>query len=223
MGVDRRAIASAALELLDEVGLDGLTVRRLAARLDVKSPALYWHFRSKQELLDMVAQLLQSRQDLGPPHEGEPWREWLARRARERRRLLLSHRDGARLVAGTRPGSAVVTALDSELQALVDRGFTPVRAVHAIVSLGHYVTGFVLEEQAERQRYAATGETAPEQMTEPQRDELLKATPILAAALRDGGELGGEEAFEVGLRMLIDGIAVGLDIDTSPRPNDPPL
>jgi TetR/AcrR family tetracycline transcriptional repressor len=43
------------LDVLDEVGIDGLTVRLLAGRLGVKSPALYWHLRNKQELLDAMA------------------------------------------------------------------------------------------------------------------------------------------------------------------------
>ncbi|MBB4935539.1 TetR/AcrR family tetracycline transcriptional repressor [Lipingzhangella halophila] len=209
--MDRQSIVHAALELLDEAGLDGLTVRRLATRLGVRSPALYWHVRNKQELLDEMAQELQARQDLGPPRAGEPWREWLTRRARERRRILLSRRDGARLVAATRPTAAAVNGFDAELAALVDRGFTPVRAMRAIVLLGHYITGFVLEEQADQQRHADTGETPPERMTEDQRTDLLRATPTLAAAIRDGGDPGGEAAFEDGLRMLIDGIAAGLE------------
>ena len=46
------AIVQAALDLLDETGMDGLTVRALASRLGVQAPALYWHVPSKQALLD---------------------------------------------------------------------------------------------------------------------------------------------------------------------------
>ncbi|WP_280469956.1 TetR family transcriptional regulator [Nocardia brasiliensis] len=48
-------IAQAALDLLDEVGLDGPTMRKVAAALDVQAPALYWHVANKRELLDAMA------------------------------------------------------------------------------------------------------------------------------------------------------------------------
>ena len=54
MALDRAQVVTAAIELLDEVGLDGLTLRRLAQELGVQAPALYWHFKDKQELLDQM-------------------------------------------------------------------------------------------------------------------------------------------------------------------------
>ena len=45
-------VIRAALDLLNEVGVDGLTTRKLAERLGVQQPALYWHFRNKRALLD---------------------------------------------------------------------------------------------------------------------------------------------------------------------------
>lgn len=53
--LDRAQVADTALRLLNEVGLDGLTLRRIATELDVKAPALYWHFANKQALLDELA------------------------------------------------------------------------------------------------------------------------------------------------------------------------
>ncbi len=48
----RDAVVDRALALADESGLEGLTIRKLAAELGVTPMALYWHFRSKEELLD---------------------------------------------------------------------------------------------------------------------------------------------------------------------------
>lgn len=198
--VNRSTIISAALELLEEGGLDELTMRKLAARLEVKSPALYWHFRNKQELLDEMARAVQARQDLGPPGEGERWREWLTRRARERREILLSHRDGARLVAGSSPGPDIAVTFDQELHALVLQGFTPVKAMRAITALGSYITGFVLEEQARlRREESPPGGAGQEQ-----------AVPTLMAAIRDGGPPDGPAAFEDGLALLLNGIEADL-------------
>ncbi|SFB48691.1 transcriptional regulator, TetR family [Amycolatopsis marina] len=198
--MDRSTIISAALEVLEEVGLDELTTRRLAARLQVKSPALYWHFRNKQELLDEMARSIQARQDLGPPRAGEQWRDWLVRRARERRDILLAHRDGARLIAGSSPGPGIAVMFDQELNALVLQGFTPVQAMRAITTLGSYITGFVLEEQARHGR------------DEPPPVDLDKAreTPTLLAAIREGGPPDGPIAFEDGLALVLGGIEASL-------------
>ena len=94
-GLTRQTIIQSALRLLDQVGLEGLTVRRLAAELGVQSPALYWHLRSKQELLDGMADAIIVAAGMGPPRAGESWRNWLARRARAYRGSLLAHRDFA--------------------------------------------------------------------------------------------------------------------------------
>ena len=53
-GLTKASIVAAALHLLDEVGMDGMTVRALAAKLDVKAPALYWHVRDKAELDELL-------------------------------------------------------------------------------------------------------------------------------------------------------------------------
>ena len=60
-GLDRQVIVNAALALLDEDGIDALTLRALAARLGVQAPALYWHVRNKQELLDEMGTEIERR------------------------------------------------------------------------------------------------------------------------------------------------------------------
>ena len=58
MKLQRDAVIRTALDLLDEVGIDGLSTRRLAERLGVQSPALYWHFKNKRALLDAMAKAM---------------------------------------------------------------------------------------------------------------------------------------------------------------------
>src|SRR5215475_10677409 len=105
MRLERQMVVRAALDLLNEVGLDGLTTRRLAEALGVQGPALYWHFKSKQELIDEMARALLD-QSYSPIQPGEDWAAWLENNARRMRRVLLSHRDGARVLAGYRPDNA---------------------------------------------------------------------------------------------------------------------
>jgi TetR/AcrR family transcriptional regulator, tetracycline repressor protein len=206
-GLTRQTIIQTALRLLDQVGLEGLTVRRLAAELGVQSPALYWHLRSKQELLDGMADAITVAPGMGPPDRGESWQHWLARRARAYRGSLLAHRDGARIVANARVSPATLRLFNEELAAMVDRGFTPVLALRTIMAVAHYVNGFVLQEQTSRQDDA--------QQQADQFAELAGlldggASSTLLTAIREDGSLLGEDAFEHGLRALIDGTAAAL-------------
>ncbi|WP_197034560.1 TetR/AcrR family transcriptional regulator C-terminal domain-containing protein [Glycomyces sp. NRRL B-16210] len=197
----RQTVVRAALVLLEEVGLDALSTRRLAAELGVKSPALYWHFRSKRELLEEMSATIQLAQDFSGPREGEAWRDWLARRTIEHRRVLLAHRDGARLVTATGPGPEVIAKVEGELAALVEVGFSPAAALRSVMALGHYVTGFVLAEQADDH-----GDSPP-----PGAAELLQTNPTFAAAIAEGGDPQSEAAFLHGLRLLLDGMKARLE------------
>ncbi|MET0236067.1 MAG: TetR/AcrR family transcriptional regulator C-terminal domain-containing protein [Kibdelosporangium sp.] len=188
-GLTRQILIEAGLRLLDEVGLDGLTVRRLAAEFDVKSPALYWHFRTKQELLDGMAEAIVTAPGMGPPRPGEPWQDWLFRRAHGYRDSLMAHRDGARIVVQSSTRSPeTIKAFEVELAAMVDRGFTPVSAMRTISAITFYVHGFVLQVQA------GTGGARPD----------LAGTPTLTAAVRAGGS--ADDMFDHGLRAMIDGV-----------------
>src|SRR5438034_11134936 len=129
MRLERRAVARVALRLLDEVGLDGLSLRRLAAELDVQAPALYWHFRSKQDLLDEMAQTMLTDQPWpAEPAPGQRWDDWLADRARARRRAMLAHPDGARIQAGTRPGRGHRPGIEALIRVLGAACFSPLAA-----------------------------------------------------------------------------------------------
>ena len=55
MKVNRDIIVQAALRLLDDTGLEDLTLRKLAQALDIQAPTLYWHFKSKDALIDEMA------------------------------------------------------------------------------------------------------------------------------------------------------------------------
>ncbi|PZR71867.1 MAG: TetR family transcriptional regulator, partial [Stutzerimonas stutzeri] len=48
-------IIEAAFRLLDESGIEGVSLRKLACNLGIRAPSLYWHFKSKQALIDAMA------------------------------------------------------------------------------------------------------------------------------------------------------------------------
>lgn len=198
----RASIIAAALDLVDEVGLDELTTRRLAVELEVKSPALYWHFTNKQALLDGIGDAIILGAGMGAPRRGEDWQGWIGRRARAYRTEMLSHRDGARIVSAVRNASPeTVRLFGDEVAAMADFGFDPALALSTIAIVTHYVTGFVLKEQAvaNAQPGQTTGEVNPM--------EILRgrALDTFVEAMRTGGNPLGEDIFEHGLRVLISG------------------
>src|ERR1700760_1857663 len=60
----RAVVVDRALQLADADGLEALTIRKLATDLGVTPMALYWHFRSKDELLEGLAERVWSEIDL---------------------------------------------------------------------------------------------------------------------------------------------------------------
>ncbi|WP_436762929.1 TetR/AcrR family transcriptional regulator C-terminal domain-containing protein [Streptosporangium sp. V21-05] len=202
MKLERDRIVTAALALLDEVGLDKLTLRRLAAELDVQAPALYWHFTGKQALLDEMADALSREIPLRPLADGQPWQDWLADRMRDQRRVLNSHRDAARLFTGARPGLNTLPVLQSALESLERAGFSPREALRGLFTLSNYVSGFVLEEQANPPQDARENlETA---------HRWLAGYPHLLAVFMESGHPQSEDTFEHGLSLILEGMRARL-------------
>ena len=100
--LDRDKLVAAAFEQLEEDGLDGLSMRRLAARLDVQAPALYWHVGDKAELLGLMARDIYASAYANTASAAD-WRDWLVRFGHALRAIFARHRDGALLCATARP------------------------------------------------------------------------------------------------------------------------
>jgi TetR/AcrR family tetracycline transcriptional repressor len=198
------------LSLLQKTGLDELTTRNLADALGVKSPALYWHFRSKADLLDAMADALVQDAGMGPPRSGEAWQDWLARRARAYRSSLLAYPDSARIVASAKSLSpATVATFNEELDALLGFGFDAVHALQAITALTNYVSGYVFVLQTRGWQQPASKIDAA---SASEANPLSDGNPsVLMTAIAEGGSPYSETSFEYGLQALIDGLAAALN------------
>lgn len=201
MKIHREQIIDTAILLLDRDGLEGVTVRRVAAELDVQAGALYWHVRSKQDLLDEMANVLLSEQfahmeGLAP---GQDWSDWLQEVCMRLRQAMLAHREGARVVAGARFGRAVLLAQLTEmiLRSLQDAGFS-LRMAYLTYSVTiSYVYGFVIEEQA-----------APGPDKKPQRKADFSDKPTLVAVLHENhvNKYTPDIDFLAGLELILAGV-----------------
>lgn len=147
MALDLEQIAAEGLSLLNDVGLDGLSTRKLADRLDVQGPALYKHFASKADLLDYMAATLLNRALAGLERD-VPWEDWLRSLASASRHSVLRYRDGARLLVTTSPSLPRRSRLAASVtEPLLAHGFEHASARHAIVVTSSFVEGWMLNEQ----------------------------------------------------------------------------
>ncbi|MGC2999945.1 TetR/AcrR family transcriptional regulator C-terminal domain-containing protein [Streptomyces sp. G35A] len=201
--LDRRRVADTALRLLNEVGLDGLTLRVIARELDVKAPALYWHFKDKQALLDEMATEMYRRmvaQNAFAPDD--TWQERLLKANRGLRTALLAYRDGAKVFSGSRfTGIEHAEQMEEVLRLLTAAGFTLAGAARALTTTYVYTLGFVTEEQGVQ---PLPGERR-EGFDVEERARAMAAYPLAAQA---GREIFGhyDQRYEEGLALLIAGI-----------------
>ncbi|POX59378.1 TetR family transcriptional regulator [Streptomyces sp. Ru62] len=201
--LDRARVADTALRLLNEVGLDGLTLRAIARELDVKAPALYWHFKDKQALLDEMATEMYRRMVAGAVLDpADTWRERLLKTQRGLRAALLGYRDGAKVFSGSRfTGTEHARELEANLRVLTDAGLSLAQAVGAGRAVHAYTLGFVTEEQGVR---PLPGERREGYDIE-ERARRMAGFPLAAEA----GKLlfdDYDRQFEEGLALVVAGI-----------------
>ena len=187
----RDDVVAAALAILDQHGLPDLTMRRLAATLDVQPSALYWHFANKQTLLASVAdQIVARARPAGADSSG--WADATGVEADALRDALLAFRDGAEVVSSTLAlGLGAGEAMTRLTGAIGGGGFDRRTSEIAAAAVLHFVLGHVSHEQQRLQAdslgVVAAGHSA---------DPLDVATSAR-----------GREAFDFGITLLLTGLA----------------
>jgi TetR/AcrR family transcriptional regulator, tetracycline repressor protein len=210
MKVNREILARGGLKLLSEVGLEQLTLRRLGIELKVQAGAVYWHFKSKEELIDEMATMVlaEGAQNLVPVRKQSEWKAWVAAFGEGLRKTLLRYRDGARMVAGTRLTNTEYMKTAEVVGAqLVETGFTIRQTVVLLSTVYNYTLSFVIEEQAV---FPMPGERS-EQYDIRKRSEQLseKGLPLL----RQAGPIlfdRFERRYKEGLNLILQGAACEL-------------
>ncbi|HEY0308948.1 MAG TPA: TetR/AcrR family transcriptional regulator C-terminal domain-containing protein [Acidobacteriaceae bacterium] len=151
MKVNREMVAQAGLKLLNEVGLEQLTLRLIAKELRIQAPTVYWHFKSKEELIDEMATMVlaEGARQLVPAKDSSDWSVWGAAFGNGLRKTLLAYRDGARMVAGSRlTNTEYMKTVERIGGVLTGGGFTVRQAVVLLSTIYNYTQSFVMEEQA---------------------------------------------------------------------------
>jgi TetR/AcrR family tetracycline transcriptional repressor len=195
--LDEARVLDAAFEVLEAHGFAGLTIRRIADRLGVKNPALYWHFRNKQEIVNRMASRLLDRMTAAPLEAGD-WRSWLRDAAKWYRQTLLGVRDGAEILSNANLSrSRHFAEFQRGIAYLAAQGFSDRDALIGMVTVFDYALGVTYEHQADA-RIAASGAA----------DAPSLAAPMFAplgGLVRDAAR---EALFEGGLELILDGLTL---------------
>ncbi|MEW2546403.1 TetR/AcrR family transcriptional regulator [Streptomyces sp. NPDC047002] len=193
-------IVAAAGALIDAEGLDALSTRRLAAELGVSGPSLYHHFRTKDELLDAVADAVSAQVDLSmfAEDDGRDWRTALHDWAVSYRAALADHPHLVPVLArgpGRRPAGLRVA--DAVFGAMVRAGWPPAQATRIGALMRYFVTGSALSS-------FARGFVDDREAYDPADYPHLGQAHLLA----EHRQQVDEGAFETGLRALLEGLGL---------------
>ncbi|MFJ9246361.1 TetR/AcrR family transcriptional regulator [Streptomyces sp. NPDC101776] len=194
-------IIETASVLVDAEGLAAVSTRRLAAELGVSGPSLYNHFRTKDQILEAVADSVSAQVDLSMFEDGRDWRTALHDWAVSYRSALRDHPNIVPVLAtgpGRRP--AGLRLADAVYGGMVEAGWPPAQATSIGALMRYFVMGSALGS-------FAGGFVDDESAYDPADYPHLGQAHLLA----EQQEKVDERAFEVGLAALLDGLAGQFD------------
>jgi AcrR family transcriptional regulator len=205
----KQAIVDAALAIVDEEGLDALTMRSVASALGTGPASLYAHVASKDELIEAVVEQVIGELPLEEAPDPDRWMEQILQMARDMRAMWAGHQDLARASFARIPLGENALAGSEWMIAVMRVGGLSDRAIALGVDLlALYIGAIAYEDSLE-----SFGELAPEQVAEfiAELRGYFQALPAdrfpgvvaLAGALT---EADGDERFEFGLEVLILGL-----------------
>jgi AcrR family transcriptional regulator len=194
--LDKAGITTAALELINRKGYDGLTMAGLAKELDVAPSALYNHVASKRDVLLLVEDHLTSLVDVSD-FGSSPWEDAVRSWAWSYRNVFAAHTPLIPVIAVLPVTDAPQTLAMYETvsKGFLDAGFPQERVVSSIVAFESFIFG------------SAYDVTAPEDIFD--SGSMADSTPHFTAAVRSASSGAGrpaDVAFELGLEALISGL-----------------
>jgi AcrR family transcriptional regulator len=210
----------AAIAVADAEGSDAVSMRRIAQVLRSGTMSLYWHVTNKEQLLDLMLDVLIT--EVRVPEPSGDWRADLRTLARNHRAMLLRHRWAMDFVGGRPPlGPNTLLNLDRSLALLDGFGLDIPAASNILMTVVTYVLGAALREMREMrvQRAQEQAEIDPAEW-EPARaawrnrleadGRFTRVVRFLDAGFDPDAEQTRDERFEFGLDCVLDGIAANV-------------
>lgn len=158
--LSREKIVAAAVDLLDAEGVQQLSMRGLAERLQAHATSLYWHVTTKDDILDLALDAVFAEVQLPDGHSG-PWRENVIAFMTELRHVLLRHPWAAALT-NSRPlvGPNALARSEFVYASLVEADFSGIDLSAAASAITTYVTGSASAEAIWQQHDEASARSA---------------------------------------------------------------
>ncbi|HUQ61327.1 TetR/AcrR family transcriptional regulator [Lentzea sp.] len=202
LGLSREAIVAKALELLDEHGMQKLSMRTLAAQLGAAPMSLYWHVPTKDALIELCLDAVYGEFDL--PEPDAEWEPALRGMMHELRHLAQKHPWWVRGIGEfTTIGPNAVAMADSMLGPLRAAGLSMAEASLSASTVSSYVMGFAIAEV----NFASRGKMdQPPPDLRKIADLYREKHPRYVEMLDDPAVWSLEGQFEFGLDCVIDGI-----------------
>jgi AcrR family transcriptional regulator len=193
LALSREGIARAALAIFDEDGAAAVTVRSIADRLGVRSPSLYNHVASKDEILDAVTELIDREIDNSPLADPD-LRRGLAGFARSYRKAFRQHPEALAVIARRAVETDVaLSGYDTVLDTLQRAGWSPAGALEVMAAVEYIVLGSALVP------FTAGFARSP--------TDYADRYPALARSLSDAVlDAVDDRGFELALGLFLDGL-----------------
>jgi TetR/AcrR family tetracycline transcriptional repressor len=191
--ITRESVAETALRLIDEEGLEAVSLERIANEHNVRGPSLYHHFADKAAILTEVALLvLGDFVQLAQP--ANDWTDWMVDTSLTFYRRVMEHPRAAAILMQFMPDSTALPGFAHAAEMLTRAGVDPSLQVLIMEGCEKLAWGWSLQ----RAVTAQTGERLSP-------TKINKRWPELAAAVRDS-RWKDEDLLEESLRAFICGV-----------------
>ena len=203
--LSRERVIDAALKIMDDEGLDAVSMRRVGRELGVEAMSLYHYVHDKEDLLLGIRERVLA-QFLDPGTDGD-WEERARQAARSWRQILRAHPNMMVLISESKRFAMTPTSLrptETALRLLREVGLPEDDAVKAFCALGGFIVGFVMYE------IGVTRASGP--ANEPPTPEGLEAAlpadefPCFMSSLPYLMQGDIDQRFEYGLDLFLAGI-----------------
>ncbi|KFF94809.1 TetR family transcriptional regulator [Streptomyces scabiei] len=217
--LSREHIVAEALRLLDEEGIDALSMRKLGGRLGAGATSLYRHVANKDELLELAVDEIYGEIEVQAAPDSANWRQDMASCAHSLRATILRHPWLASVLGElgmSYLGPNWMRASEAMLKLLTTAGFPADEADRALSTLVAYVTGTATSEAAWLNVLARSGQderTMVERLW-PAAEEAAQDFPLLREGYAEqrgvDPRAAREEGFQYGLDRVLDGLETRL-------------
>ncbi|MFK7893379.1 MAG: TetR/AcrR family transcriptional regulator [Granulosicoccus sp.] len=203
--MSRERIITAAVDVADAIGVDALTIRKLADALQVKPMTIYHYVENKEAIIDGMVDAVFNEIDL--PSSDALWKDAIRCRSASARAVLARHPWAVPLMESRRnPGPATLQHHDAVLACFRNGGLSVEMTAHAYALIDAFIYGFAIQEAS----LPATSGNEMEQLA----GDIMDSVPdnnyphlmefTAQHVLQPGYDFGKE--FDFGLELILDGI-----------------